>query len=161
MKLRIEPDVRPVVTSALALSGAVGVFALAFGVLAVGAGANDGGAARRPPVAGAAGAGAGLLPDLLEPADSPNHRLFFHSLAAAGIVGWVGLVVPHLARFLVGPSFVRLLPACACLGGGFLLCIDTLARTLAPVEIPLGILTALVGSPFFIVLLRRSQAGWG
>ncbi len=83
------------------------------------------------------------------------------SVAAAGIVGWVGLVVPHLARFLVGPSFVRLLPACACLGGGFLLCIDTLARTLAPVEIPLGILTALVGSPFFIVLLRRSQAGWG
>ena len=48
-----------------------------------------------------------------------------------------------------------------CLGGGFLLFIDTLARTLAPVEIPLGILTALVGSPFFIVLLRRSQAGWG
>ncbi len=83
------------------------------------------------------------------------------SVAAAGIVGWVGLVVPHLARFMVGPSFVRLLPACACLGGGFLLCIDTLARTLAPVEIPLGILTALVGSPFFIVLLRRSQAGWG
>lgn len=83
------------------------------------------------------------------------------SVAAAGIVGWVGLVVPHLARFLVGPSFVRLLPACACLGGGFLLCIDTLARTLAPIEIPLGILTALVGSPFFIVLLRRSQAGWG
>ncbi|WP_302173906.1 iron ABC transporter permease [uncultured Hydrogenophaga sp.] len=83
------------------------------------------------------------------------------SVAAAGIVGWVGLVVPHLARFLVGPSFVRLLPACACLGGGFLLLIDTLARTLAPVEIPLGILTALVGSPFFIVLLRRSQAGWG
>lgn len=82
------------------------------------------------------------------------------SVAAAGIVGWVGLVVPHLARFLVGPSFVRLLPTSAVLGGGFLLCIDTLARTVAPVEIPLGILTALIGSPFFIVLLRRAARGW-
>jgi iron complex transport system permease protein len=82
------------------------------------------------------------------------------SVAAAGIVGWVGLIVPHLARFLVGPSFVRLLPTSALLGGGFLLFIDTLARTLAPVEIPLGILTALIGSPFFIVLLRRASRGW-
>lgn len=81
------------------------------------------------------------------------------SVAAAGIVGWVGLVVPHLARFLVGPSFPRLLPATALLGGGFLLLIDTLARTLAPVEIPLGILTAVVGTPFFIALLRRRQRG--
>lgn len=82
------------------------------------------------------------------------------SVAAAGIVGWVGLVVPHLARFLVGPSFVRLLPASALLGGGFLLLIDTLARSMATVEVPLGILTALIGSPFFIVLLRRAQRGW-
>lgn len=82
------------------------------------------------------------------------------SVAAAGIVGWVGLVVPHLARFLVGPSFVRLLPTSALLGGGLLLLIDTLARTLATVEIPLGILTALIGSPFFIVLLRRASRGW-
>jgi iron complex transport system permease protein len=72
----------------------------------------------------------------------------------------VGLVVPHLARFLVGPSFVRLLPASALLGGGFLLLIDTLARSVAQVEVPLGILTALIGSPFFIVLLRRAQRGW-
>ncbi len=82
------------------------------------------------------------------------------SVAAAGIVGWVGLVVPHLARFLVGPSFPRLLPATALLGGGFLLIIDTLARTLAPVEVPLGILTAVIGTPFFIVLLRRTRRGW-
>ena len=82
------------------------------------------------------------------------------SVAAAGIVGWVGLVVPHLARFLVGPSFVRLLPASALLGGSFLLLIDTLARSMATVEVPLGILTALVGSPFFIALLRRAQKGW-
>lgn len=82
------------------------------------------------------------------------------SVAAAGIVGWVGLVVPHLARFLVGPSFVRLLPTAAVLGGAFLLLIDTLARSLAAVEIPLGILTALIGSPFFIVLLGRAHKGW-
>lgn len=82
------------------------------------------------------------------------------SLLGAGIVGWVGLVVPHLARALVGPSFPRLLPASALLGGGFLLVIDTLARTLAPVEIPLGVLTAVVGTPFFIALLRSQQRGW-
>jgi len=79
------------------------------------------------------------------------------SVAAAGVVGWVGLVVPHLARLLVGPSFARLLPTAAVLGGGLLLIIDTLARTLAPVEIPLGILTAVVGTPFFIALLRSAQ----
>jgi iron complex transport system permease protein len=82
------------------------------------------------------------------------------SVAAAGIVGWVGLVVPHLARFLVGPSFARLLPTAALLGGGFMLFIDTLARTLAPVEIPLGVLTAVVGTPFFLWLLRSTQRGW-
>ena len=82
------------------------------------------------------------------------------SVAAAGIVGWVGLVVPHLARVLVGPSFPRLLPASAVLGGGYLLLIDTLARTAAAVEIPLGILTATVGTPFFIALLRRAHRGW-
>jgi len=82
------------------------------------------------------------------------------SLAVAGIVGWVGLVVPHLARFLVGPSFPRLLPVAALIGGGFLLLIDTLARTMAAVEVPLGLLTALVGTPFFIALLRRARRGW-
>ncbi|MBK8764680.1 MAG: iron ABC transporter permease [Burkholderiaceae bacterium] len=82
------------------------------------------------------------------------------SVAAAGIVGWVGLIVPHLARFLVGPSFPRLLPVAALLGGAFLLLVDTLARTLAPVEIPLGILTAIVGTPCFIWLLRRSRQDW-
>ena len=75
------------------------------------------------------------------------------SVATAGIIGWVGLVVPHLARSLVGPDFARLIPAAALLGGGFLLVIDTLARTMAPIEIPLGILTALIGTPFFIWLL--------
>jgi len=82
------------------------------------------------------------------------------SVATAGIIGWVGLVVPHLARSLVGPDFARLLPTAAILGGGFLLFIDTLARTMAPVEVPLGILTAVMGTPFFIWLLTGMQKTW-
>jgi len=82
------------------------------------------------------------------------------SVATAGIIGWVGLVVPHLARSLVGPDFARLLPTAAILGGGYLLLIDTLARTAAEVEIPLGILTAVVGTPFFIWLLASMQRTW-
>ena len=70
------------------------------------------------------------------------------------------LVVPHLARSLVGPDFARLMPAAAILGGGYLLLIDTLARTAAQVEIPLGILTAVVGTPFFIWLLAHLQRNW-
>ena len=82
------------------------------------------------------------------------------SVATAGIIGWVGLVVPHLARSLVGPDFARLLPTAAILGGGYLLLIDTIARTAAEVEIPLGILTAVVGTPFFIWLLASMQRTW-
>ncbi len=82
------------------------------------------------------------------------------SVATAGIVGWVGLVVPHLARTLVGPDFARLLPVAALLGGGFLLFIDTLARTAAAIEIPLGILTAVIGTPFFIWLLAGMSRTW-
>ena len=82
------------------------------------------------------------------------------SVATAGIIGWVGLVVPHLARSLVGPDFARLMPTAALLGGGYLLFIDTLARTAAPIEIPLGILTAVIGTPFFIWLLASMQRSW-
>ncbi len=82
------------------------------------------------------------------------------SVAAAGIIGWVGLVVPHIARTLVGPDFARLLPTAALLGGGFLLAIDTLARTATATEIPLGILTSLVGTPFFIWLLAGMSKTW-
>jgi iron complex transport system permease protein len=82
------------------------------------------------------------------------------SVATAGIIGWVGLVVPHLARSLAGPDFARLLPVAALLGGGFLLFIDTMARTLAAIEIPLGILTAVIGTPFFIWLLASMPRNW-
>ncbi|OBY87187.1 iron ABC transporter permease [Delftia sp. JD2] len=78
------------------------------------------------------------------------------AVSLAGIVGWVGLVVPHVARLLVGPNFVRLLPASALLGAGFVVAADTLARSATRIELPLGILTALVGAPFFLYLLSRT-----
>ncbi|WP_446749797.1 FecCD family ABC transporter permease [Stutzerimonas nitrititolerans] len=77
------------------------------------------------------------------------------AVAITGIIGWIGLVVPHMARLLVGPEFSRLLPASLLLGASFLLLTDTLARTLAGIELPLGILTALIGAPFFLLLLAR------
>ncbi len=81
-------------------------------------------------------------------------------VAIAGVVGWVGLVIPHLARMLVGPNFDRLLPAAMLMGGGYLLIVDTLARTIAPIEVPLGVLTAIIGAPFFLWLLARGREGW-
>jgi iron complex transport system permease protein len=82
------------------------------------------------------------------------------SVAAAGIIGWVGLIVPHMARFMVGPEFARLIPTTALLGGGYLLLIDTLARSMAQVEMPLGILTAVIGTPAFIWLLISARKSW-
>jgi len=78
------------------------------------------------------------------------------SVALAGIIGWVGLLVPHMARLLAGPDFSRLLPVCIVLGAAFLLLADTLARSLGTLELPLGVLTALVGAPGFLLLLARS-----
>lgn len=82
-------------------------------------------------------------------------------VSVAGIVGWVGLVVPHFARLLVGPDHKALLPASALLGAIYLLAVDDVARTATAAEIPLGIITAIIGAPVFAVLLVRSQqAGW-
>ncbi|PWK73957.1 iron ABC transporter permease [Aminobacter sp. AP02] len=77
------------------------------------------------------------------------------SVAVAGIVGWIGLVVPHAARILVGEDHRSLIPASALMGAAYLTFVDTLARTLTAAEIPLGVLTALIGAPVFGVLLRR------
>ena len=78
-------------------------------------------------------------------------------VAVSGIIGWVGLVVPHMARLVVGPEFSRLLPVAAIFGAMFMLIIDTVARTLAAIEVPPGILTAIIGTPVFIALLARSR----
>jgi iron complex transport system permease protein len=80
------------------------------------------------------------------------------AVAVSGVVSWVGLVVPHLARMWVGPRHRVLLPECFVLGAAYLVLIDTLARTLTAGEIPLGVLTALVGAPVFLVLLRRHSS---
>ena len=83
-------------------------------------------------------------------------------VSVAGIVGWVGLVVPHIARMIVGPDHRVLLPASAIFGAIYLLMIDTVARTATAAEIPLGILTALIGAPVFAIMLRRLHLkGWG
>lgn len=82
------------------------------------------------------------------------------AVSLAGVVGWVGLVIPHIARLVVGPNYDRLLPASLLLGAGYLLLVDTLARGLAQVEIPLGVLNALVGAPFFLWLLARARRSW-
>jgi len=80
------------------------------------------------------------------------------AVSLSGLVGFVGLVVPHAVRLVLGPDHRLLLPAAALAGGAFLVLADLVARTLlAPSEIPVGIITSLVGAPFFIYLLRRNR----
>lgn len=82
------------------------------------------------------------------------------AVSVTGVIGWIGLIVPHVARLLVGPDFGRLLPASMMLGAGYLLGVDLIARGAAQIEVPLGILTALVGGPFFLWLLASGKRGW-
>lgn len=79
--------------------------------------------------------------------------------ALAGAVGWVGLVVPHMARLLGGPDLRRLIPLSMLLGAAFLLAVDTLARMAGRTELPLGVLTAVLGTPLFLWLLARARRG--
>jgi iron complex transport system permease protein len=79
----------------------------------------------------------------------------------AGLIGFVGLVVPHVVRHLVGPDHRRLVPYAALCGGAFLVACDTVARiALAPIMLRVGVVTALCGGPFFLVILRRRRRGW-
>lgn len=82
------------------------------------------------------------------------------AVAISGIIGWVGLLVPHAARLLVGPDFGRLLPLSMLAGAAFLLAVDTLCRTVALIEIPPGVLTALVGTPVFLWLFASTRRSW-
>ncbi len=92
--------------------------------------------------------------------------LFFSTLSVAavvsvgGIIGWVGLIVPHLARMVTGPDHDRLLPVSAFAGAVLFMLIDLAARTVSSVEIPLGIITAVLGAPVFIYLLIKSKGNW-
>jgi iron complex transport system permease protein len=79
------------------------------------------------------------------------------SVSVAGMVGWVGLLVPHLARMLVGSDLRRLLPASLLAGATFLMVVDTVCRSVYTTEIPLSILTALIGAPLFLYLIMRQR----
>ena len=82
------------------------------------------------------------------------------AVSISGIIGWIGLVIPHFSRILVGPDHKKLLPATICLGASFLLLVDNISRTILITEVPIGILTALIGAPFFLYLLRKGYGGW-
>ena len=81
-------------------------------------------------------------------------------VAISGVIGWVGLIMPHVVRFIAGPDNRIVVPLSVILGGAFLIAVDTACRSLMPSEIPLGILTSIIGAPlFFLIILRTQQGG--
>jgi len=82
------------------------------------------------------------------------------TVVLAGMIGWVGLIIPHIARMLVGPDNKVLVPACAFIGAIYLIVVDDVSRMLFNVEIPIGITTSLIGIPFLIIILRQAKKGW-
>lgn len=83
------------------------------------------------------------------------------AVSQVGAIGWIGLVIPHAARMVVGPDHRKLIPAAAVIGATFLLLIDNLTRSASETSLPLSIPIAFIGAPFFAVLLRRSARAWG
>ncbi|HIV21341.1 MAG TPA: iron chelate uptake ABC transporter family permease subunit, partial [Candidatus Scatomorpha stercorigallinarum] len=79
------------------------------------------------------------------------------AVCLGGLIGWVGLMVPHMARALVGADSGRLMPACAMLGGAYLLLMDDLARSILTMELPIGVVTSIMGAPFFVYLIIRRK----
>ena len=87
-----------------------------------------------------------------------NALLVALAVSVSGIIGFVGLIIPHVTRLILGPDHRILIPAAGLIGGIFMLLADTIARLLiVPMEIPVGIVTALFGGPFFIYLLRQKK----
>ena len=79
------------------------------------------------------------------------------SVSVSGVIGWVGLVIPHFCRILVGEDHRYLMPASLLLGAGFMLLVDNIARSISTIDIPVGILTAFLGAPFFMYLLLKKE----
>ena len=79
------------------------------------------------------------------------------SVCLGGLIGWVGLMIPHLARALVGVDYGRLIPASAMLGAGYLVLMDDIARSVLSMELPLGVVTSIMGAPFFIYLIIKRK----
>ncbi|WP_341540293.1 iron ABC transporter permease [Rhodovulum euryhalinum] len=82
------------------------------------------------------------------------------AVSVAGVIGWIGLMVPHMARLVTGPRFDRLLPVALAMGAGLTVLVDAAARSIAVQEVPLGILTAVLGGPLFLWLLARGVRSW-
>lgn len=82
------------------------------------------------------------------------------AVSISGIIGWLGLVIPHMTRMIVGPDNKILIPASLSLGASFLLLIDNISRAVISIEIPIGILTAVIGVPIFLYLLRKGYSEW-
>ncbi|MDO5046621.1 FecCD family ABC transporter permease [Campylobacter sp.] len=82
------------------------------------------------------------------------------AVSLSGIIGWIGLLTPHIARFIVGPSMKSLIPASLCIGGFLLLIADTMARSASVYDLPVGIITAIIGAPFFVILLKKARQDW-
>lgn len=83
-----------------------------------------------------------------------------YSISITGTIGWIGLIVPHLTRMIMGPNFKHVIPGSLLLGAVYLLLMDDLCRSLMTIEIPLGITTSLVGIPFLIFLMSRRESSW-
>lgn len=92
--------------------------------------------------------------------------IFFATLISAltvmvgGMIGWVGLIIPHICRMIVGPNNQILLPAAALMGASYLILADDLSRLLFLFEVPIGIITSLIGIPFFVLVLKNAHRGW-
>lgn len=82
------------------------------------------------------------------------------AVSISGIIGWIGLIIPHVARIIVGPNNKILIPASLSLGASFLLFVDNISRAWISVEIPIGILTAIIGVPIFLYLLKQGYSEW-
>lgn len=82
------------------------------------------------------------------------------STCVVGTVPWVGIIIPQITRFIVGPDTRRLMPCAFFIGAIFLMLVDVACRALLAVEIPVGIVTSLVGAPIFFIILKRSKTGW-
>jgi len=82
------------------------------------------------------------------------------AVSVSGVIGWIGLVIPHMTRMIVGPDNRILIPASLSLGASFLLLIDNISRAVISIEIPIGILTAIIGVPIFLYLLKKGYSEW-
>jgi iron complex transport system permease protein len=79
------------------------------------------------------------------------------AVCLGGLIGWIGLMIPHMARGVVGVDYKRLIPACAMMGATYLVLMDDIARSILSLELPLGVVTSIMGAPFFVYLIIRGR----